>query len=258
MRVHQLLTRLLLLVGLAGAALAVTTPAVSQAATTANSMAMVRILHAIPDGPAVEIFVDGTKKVANLTYGHETAWGAFTGGIHHVQVFTAGVPYTTTSTTTATSTATTTALIDTHVSFVAGKYYTIAALGTMSTAHAAVFRAAGPDAVISGTAVVRFVNLSPDAPALDISVMGESYSTIFAGTAFEKVTKYAHIAPGTYTLLVRPDGSSQQLLVVPNVTLQAGHLYTIYAMGFVKRSDGSAVLSVLVSNTTPKVLQPRM
>lgn len=247
MRIHQTMIRLFLLLGLAGAALAVTAPSPSQAAAPAAMMAKVRLLHAIPDAPTVEVFVDGAQKVANLTYGHETAWGTFTGGIHHVQVFTAGVPYT----------STTPALIDTNVSVLAGKYYTIAAVGTMKTAHAAVFRAAGPEAVIAGSAVVRFVNLSPDAPALQVTVQGQPKSTIFAGTAFGKVTKYAHIAPGTYTLLVQPVGSSQVLLRVSHVTLQAGHLYTLYGMGFVSTNGGTA-FSVLVSNTTPKVLQPRM
>lgn len=267
MRVHHLITRLLLLVGLAMAALSVTAAPASQAATTANAMAMVRILHAIPDGPAVEVFVDGTKKVAKLTYSHETAWGSFTPGVHHVQVFTAGVPYTSTTPVTGTPTATatavttattTTALIDTNVTVRGGKYYTIAALGTMKTAHAAVFRSGGPDAVLSNSAVVRFVNLSPDAPALAVTVQGQAESTIFAGTAFEKVTKYAHIAPGIYTLIVHPVGSAQVLLSVPHVTLQAGHLYTLYGMGFVVSSNGKVAFSVLVSNTTPKVLQPRL
>src|ERR671913_733023 len=48
--------------------------------------ACVNIVHASPDAPAVDIYVDGTAAVENLAFGAATGWVALPAGGHQVQV----------------------------------------------------------------------------------------------------------------------------------------------------------------------------
>lgn len=48
--------------------------------------ACVNIVHASPDAPAVDIYVDGAAAVENLAFGSATGWVALPAGEHQVQV----------------------------------------------------------------------------------------------------------------------------------------------------------------------------
>src|SRR5438270_6152450 len=61
---------------------------VTQAADT--STAYVRVFHAVPDAPAVEICVNGAQAVASLAYPNETPYVGVPSGPLHVQVFPVG------------------------------------------------------------------------------------------------------------------------------------------------------------------------
>src|SRR5829696_3983529 len=48
--------------------------------------ARVNIVHASPDAPAVDVYVDGTAAVENLAFGAAAGWVALPAGEHQVQV----------------------------------------------------------------------------------------------------------------------------------------------------------------------------
>jgi hypothetical protein len=76
---------------------------------------------------------------------------------------------------------------------------------------------------------VRFVHLSPNAPAVDVTL--PDGKKLFSNISFKERSNYISVAPGTYTLQVRPAGSDQVVLSVPGVRLAPGTIYTVYAVG---------------------------
>ena len=57
------------------------------------------------------------------------------------------------------------------------------------------------------------------------------------------LAKFNLVAPGTYTLELRIAHTSIVLLSVPNVVLQGGKIYTLYAKGLIG-DTGTGALSV--------------
>ena len=81
----------------------------------------------------------------------------------------------------------------------------------------------------AGKAHVRFVHASPDAPAVDIAV--KSGPVLFPNVAFKGVGDYLPVDAGTYDLEVRLAGTETVALPVNGLTLEAGTVYTVFAMG---------------------------
>ncbi len=75
----------------------------------------------------------------------------------------------------------------------------------------------------SGKAHVRFVHLSPNAPAVDVAVTGGA--VVFGNKAFKDYTAFTPLDAGTYNLEVRVAGTSTVALPLPGITLQAGKIY---------------------------------
>ncbi|ERJ11317.1 DUF4397 domain-containing protein [Haloplasma contractile] len=78
-------------------------------------------------------------------------------------------------------------------------------------------------------AQVRFVHLSPNAPAVDITL--PDGTKLFVDTAYKEVTDYIPVGAGTVDLQVRPTGTNQVALRIPNVIFDPGQMYTVYAIG---------------------------
>jgi hypothetical protein len=90
---------------------------------------------------------------------------------------------------------------------------------------------------------VRFVHASPDAPAVDIAVTGGP--VLFPDYEFQEASGYLPVAPGSYDLEVRLEGTSTVVLTVPGVVLEDGNVYTIFAMGLA--GGGTPVLEAVPS-----------
>ncbi|GAB3541043.1 hypothetical protein GCM10027443_39810 [Pontibacter brevis] len=90
----------------------------------------------------------------------------------------------------------------------------------------------------ANNAHVRFVHLSPDAPAVDVAVQGGD--VLFSNRSLRSVTDFAPVPAGTYTLEVRPAGSTTAVLTIPDVTLSDNDIYTIFARGFLSPPAGNS------------------
>lgn len=78
---------------------------------------------------------------------------------------------------------------------------------------------------------VRFVHLSPNAPAVDVLAVG--VGNVFEDIEFKEVGDYIPVPPATYDFEVRLAGTSTSVLPVNDVVLSAGQVYTIWAIGLV-------------------------
>jgi len=80
-----------------------------------------------------------------------------------------------------------------------------------------------------GLAQVRVIHLSPDAPAVDVSVNG---AVAVSGAAYLDVTGYLPVPAGDARITVTPAGATAPVVIDATVPLGANASYTIVATGF--------------------------
>jgi hypothetical protein len=205
-------------------------------AFAAEGKARVRVVHASPDAPAVDVWANGALAFKNAPFKGITQYASLDAGNYDVQVVPAG--------------ATTPVVIKGTLGFGAGKDYTVIALGKLADIAPIVLEDnnALPEA---GKAHVRFVHASPDAPAVDIAV--KNGPVLFKNVAFKGVGEYLPVAAGTYDLEVRLAGTNTVALSVPGVKLDNQTVYTIFAMGL---ASGQPTLTAVPSVDAAPVEAP--
>ncbi|PWS27621.1 hypothetical protein DHW03_08525 [Pedobacter yonginense] len=87
-------------------------------------------------------------------------------------------------------------------------------------------------------AYIRFINLSPDAPALDLIKTGATTSLI-TNKAFKASSSFISIAPGTYSFDVKETSSGLVKTTLSNASFAAGYHYDIICGGLVSPSNDS-------------------
>lgn len=192
--------------------------------------ARVMAVHASPDAPAVDLLVDGTVAGSGLAFPGNTGYLTVNAGTRNVKVNVSG---------------TSTTVIDADLPVAAGANYSVFATGPVASIGALVI-ADDLTTPASGKAHVRFVHLSPDAPAVDVAVTGGP--VVFANRAFREYSAFTPVDAGTYELEVRPAGSAAVVLDLPAITLQAGKIYTVFARGFVGGAGAQALGAQIIAN----------
>ena len=182
----------------------------------ADDGAQVRVMHASPDAPAVDVCVNGSAAFQNLAFPKATEYANLPAGSYDVAVYGAG------------SNCTGTAVIDAKGLALEAKPYTVLAIGKLADIQPLVLvdNLAKPEA---GKAHVRFVHASPDTPAVDITT--KDGTVIFPNVAFGKATDFTPVPAGTYDLQARVAGTDTVGLDVPGVTLEDGKIYMVVATG---------------------------
>lgn len=190
----------------------------------------VMAVHASPDAPAVDLIVDAAVAGSGLAFPANTGYLAVPAGTRNLKVNVAG---------------TSTTVINADVPVAAGTDYSVFATGAVSSIAPLVLTD-DLRAPAAGKAHVRFVHLSPDAPAVDVAVTGGP--VLFADREFREFTAFAPVDAGTYDLEVRLAGTSTVALPLPGITLQAGKIYTVFARGFAGGSGAQALGAQIIAN----------
>ena len=86
---------------------------------------------------------------------------------------------------------------------------------------------------------MRFIHLSPDAPAVDIALTGGG--VLFPNKAFREFTAFTPVDAGTINLEVRVAGTQTVALAIPGVTFDAGKIYTVWAKGLLAGTGAQAL-----------------
>jgi hypothetical protein len=186
-------------------------------AVFAQGTAKVRVLHASPDAPAVDVYVNGNKTLTNVPFFTASDYLDLPAGTYRVQVTPTGSP--------ASS-----AVIDANATIEAGKAYTIAATGPVASIQPTII-VDDLSAPASGQAKVRVYHFSPDAPAVDVKLADGT--TLISGLAFPKASDYLQVPAGNYDLQVTPAGGSAVVIDLPATSLAAGKIYSVFATNVV-------------------------
>ena len=196
-------------------------------AATAN----VKVVHASPDAPAVDLYVNSGLAGSGLTFPNNTEYLTISAGTSNVNVTVAG---------------TQTSVIEGDIRFNSYKSYSIYAVDQVSNIAPLVIEDNLSEPA-ADKAHVRFLHLSPDAPAVDITLTDGT--VVFGNTSFKEYTEFTPLDAGMYDLQVRLAGTSTVVLDLGSVDLQAGNIYSVFAKGFVQ-GDGDKALGaqIIVNN----------
>jgi uncharacterized protein DUF4397 len=204
----------------------------------------VRMVHAVSDGPSVDVAIDGKTVVTNLAFDNvapTTGYLTVTAGNRKVEVR---------------ATGTTTDLINSTMSFSSGKQFTVIATGFENPAPGTVAALTLTDdnsAPTSGNVKLRVVQAAPGdgvtpptldiyvvAPGTDISGMSPTISSL----AFGQASAYQTTAPTSNQVIFTAAGDKTPV-INQTLTLAAGQIRTLVTVNV---QDG------LTISTTPLVL----
>lgn len=192
---------------------------------TRNTPARVRVLHASPDAPNVDVYVNENRVLQNFPFKEVSDYLSLPAGKYQIDIYPAGDMVNN--------------VLSRKVAIEGGKQYTVAAADTVKKLR--LITLVDEPFVPTGETKVRFVHLSPDAPAVDIAV--KNGDVIFSNVAFKQVSKYLPLMPMTVDLEVRLAGTKTVVLPLPALTFRANQVYTAVAVGF---ADGEPSLEALV------------
>ncbi len=192
--------------------------------------AMVRVTHASPDAPAMDVCVNGSVAFAALEFGKTTEYANLPAGSYDVQVYPAG------------SNCEGTAVIDAKGLKLDAKAYTVMAIGKLAEIKPLIL-VDNLSAPAAGKVHVRFVHASPDAPAVDITTADGA--KVFPNVAFGKSVDFTPLPAATYDLQARVAGTENVALDLPGVNLPEGAILTIVAQGFAGGGDPKLGVQVI-------------
>lgn len=185
--------------------------------------AMVRVVHASPDAPNVDVWVDGETVLTDVPFTAVSDYLAVPAGEYNIQV---------------TATGDTAPVIEADLTFEAGTRTTIAAYGLLADITAAVFTDDG--AIADGQAKLRAIHLSPSAPA-DVDIAVQEGDVVVPGLAYPEASGYLTLDASDYPLEIRAAGDSAAALQF-DVTLAENTNYTAFAMD---AEDGVQVIAAV-------------
>lgn len=188
---------------------------------------MARIFHASPDAPSVDIYLNSRRIIRNLTYKQETDYLPLGDpGRYTISIYPAG--------------QTEKPLLTKSFTFEGNQKYTVAAVNNLNELELLFIY--DDSKVPDGETKMRFIHLSPDAPAVDIAARGGD--VIFSDVTFKEITKYLGLSPMFVQLDVRIAGTDDVVLSIPPLSLRPNRAYTVYAVGY---AQGNPALEALIS-----------
>jgi hypothetical protein len=188
----------------------------------------IRVFHASPNAPAVDVYANGNMIVKNLSYKEVSQYLPIPAGNYNIRVYPSGQMKN--------------PVINTNVSIPENSVFNVAAIGMLP--QISLYPISEPlMGEKCGRPCVRFVHLSPNAPAVDIRLADGT--KVFNNVSYKGITDYVCVPAGTYTFKVNVAGTENTALTVPSVKLDNNTYYSIYAVGLVDKSPAlDAVLLV--------------
>jgi hypothetical protein len=195
-----------------------------------TSYSLVSFVQATPDLPPVDFYLDNS--IVNTTP------LSFTNGFNYINA------YTNTKAAYVYNHSTSAKLLTDSLHLKANTAYTLFLTNT----------AANPQFVLltdtiskpaANSAGIRFINLSPDAPAVDFAIT--SGTVISSNQAFKSFTTFNPL-PGneSYTFVVKQAGTNTILATLPAVNINTGTTYTFWLGGLAAGTTSADKLSLNV------------
>ena len=187
--------------------------------------ANVRVAHASPDAPNVDVYVDDERVLLDVPFRAVSDYLAVPEGARAVRITAAGDADT--------------VAFDGELEL-AARDYTVAAIGELQgedTEFRPVVLEDDNSEIGGDQARLRVLHASPDAPAVDVTAAGGDV-VLFDGVPFGE-SGYVEVESNDYTVQIRGDTESNDGEVVADfdVSLNGGTVYTAIANGYLTPDD---------------------
>ena len=180
----------------------------------AGPNSFVRVLHAVNDGPKVDVFIDGTKRLNDVTFNSISKYLRVSSGYHSVRIQ-ANNPSRT--------------LLSSRPYFRNGDFYTLTAWGRPTAPRLLNFNDAGGN-VAYNKARITFFHLSPGSPPLSVigtTKTGRTYRIVSSIAYGQIKASYVPAVPMTLRLVA----NGRTIRTLTGVAPRAGRKYAAYVMG---------------------------
>jgi hypothetical protein len=199
-----------------------------------SSNAQLRVVHASPDAPNVDINLDGKNVLTNVAYKTASDYLNVKAGTHTIKVYPAG---------------TTTAVINATVTLVKNSYTTVAAVDFVANIQPKVLDDNNTPPT-TGNIKLRLFHAAPSAGNVDIYVTtpDTDLSTVspnLTDVPFLTVSEYISTTAGAYRVRITPTGTKTVAIDSGSVTLTAGQIRTAVALD---NTGGGAPFGAIVLN----------
>jgi hypothetical protein len=200
--------------------------------TGPDGEARVRVVHASPDAPDVDVLLDDAGVLSDVPYGTASDYLAASPGERNLKVNAAG---------------TTNTVIDADVNLVDGTDYTVLAAGVAAAIQPIVLEDDN-SAPSAGSARVRAIHGAPAAPAVDVYVTAPGQdlaqvAPVLTGVQFGDVADYLEVPAGEYQVRIAPAGTTNVVIDSGVLSLAAGQVRTAIA---VDAAGGGAPFELLL------------
>jgi Domain of unknown function (DUF4397) len=192
-------------------------------------VALVSVIQASPDEPALDFFLESTKvNLSSIAYNSGVDYFKANAGKRTLNFY---------------ATGTTTKAFSDTATFQANYIYSVFLANKATSPELVILR----DSISQPTgnnASIRFINLSPDAPAVDFAIKGAS-TVITSKKAYKGFSSFTSIAGNSsYTFQVLQSGTNTVLTSMAPITLQAGSVYTFWFTGLATPTNATDGLSL--------------
>lgn len=178
-----------------------------------SGTSLVRILHAVPQAPAVDVYINEKKVISNLEYKKFSNYLPLLKGDYRIDVFIAGTidkP-----------------VISGSISLEEGQMFTIAAIGNLDNLELLVINDHVDKQLIQNQSAFRIVQLSANLPPVNIVVNDKD---LVEDLQYKQNISYVDAKPGQYSIeLYLSDGNMSVLSF--GVVLKSNRIYTMYIVG---------------------------
>lgn len=222
------------------AAMALTLQPLSLVQAQDEGSAKVRVVHASPDAPPVNVQVNGSPAFTDVPFGTVSDYTELPPATYNVSIEGAEDG---------------TFLFSANLELQADTDYTVVAMGLAEDLSVQVYTDdnAVPE---EGKSKVRFIHASPDAPAVDVAA--SDGATLFDGVEFGQASDYLTVDAGTYDITVLAAGTSDVALEVPGLTLDSQAVATVFALGQLADQSLQAKLQVDMTPQMSAADQPEV
>jgi len=180
--------------------------------------AFLRVLHAVPNGPAVDVYAGAAKVASNVEFKTLGDYVTIPSGKNTFKVVATG--------------RTEPALVSEEKSLTKGKYFTLVVMGKQAPSLLLINDSAGKE--MTDRARVRVVHAAPGLPDVLVTVpstrTASGYTNLLSNPLSYGATASKSVKPTTTSIQIRSlDG--HLLKETGQVQLQAGHRYDAFALG---------------------------
>ncbi len=194
-----------------------------------NLQSKIRFIHAVPSAPAVDVYLSGMPMGKSLGFSDITCYENISPGSYELQLYKSGTYDK--------------ALITKEVDILPNSSSTTSivtlggALDIFTLNDASV-----KDKVKIGSAFLRFIHLSPNAPLVSLALSNDA--VLFNNVEYLETTGYYPLSQAIYDFKVTFSSFSGLFKYINDRKLANGKFYTIYIIGLLNRNPKLGYLLV--------------